>query len=369
MRRGRIFIYLALIIIIVIVGGVLYLKMKPGAGNLAAAQTQTAAAVKYVEVISAGQQIAPGTQITEAMLASYKMPEANLVQGLFTDKRDVINMYAKVSIPQGAPITSEELSSTAGNINLPGSSWAAYIPQGLTAVSIPISRLSSAAYSIRDGDYVNVIASILLVDIDPQDQTILPDKVAGLTIEAGVIKGFAPADMNVGNYVPQDIPNALDYSYPSEGQRPRLVTQMVMMNVQVLHVGAFPLPGEPNADTLNPQTNEAAVINEVATPVPTKASSQNTTTTAPAIVKPDIITLMVTPQDAVTLTYLLFSNAQINLTLRNPNDQDAGAQPDAAMLEYLLTQYNIPVPAKLPYSSNPRTDALIQPTLTNDIIP
>jgi pilus assembly protein CpaB len=69
----------------------------------------------------------------------------------------------------------------------------------------------------------------------------------------------------------------------------------------------------------------------------------------------------------VTLTYLIYSNAQINLTLRNPNDQDTTSQPDAAMLEYLLTQYNIPVPAKLPYSLNPRLETIQQPTLTNDI--
>ncbi len=65
---------------------------------------------------------------------------------------------------------------------------------------------------------------------------------------------------------------------------------------------------------------------------------------------------MVTPQDAVTLTYLIYSGAQITLSLRNPNDQTPISQPDAAMLEYLLTQYSIPVPAKLPYSMQPRLD-------------
>lgn len=75
---------------------------------------------------------------------------------------------------------------------------------------------------------------------------------------------------------------------------------------------------------------------------------------------------MVTPQDAVTLTYLIYSGININLTLRNPNDLEAGLQPDAAMLEYLLTQYNIPVPAKLPYSLEPRVDDIVAPELPND---
>jgi len=361
MRRGRIFIYLALIIIIALVAGFFYLRPRLGAGSQQTALTQTAAAQKYVQVVSAAQAIAPGTLITEAMLSSYQMPEANLVQGLFTDPSNVVGMYAKTSIPQGAPITATELATSAGNINLPGSSWASYIPQGLTAVSIPVTRLSSAAFGVRDGDYVNVIASLLLLDIDPETQTILPFLVAGVKIENGGLT-ITPADIPQGHFQPDEVANALGYLYPAENQRPRMVTQMIMQNIQVLHVGSFPLPGEANSDQLNPQASEAAAA-EAATPAPSQGQAQ---AAVPAVVKPDVITLMVTPQDAVTLTYLVYTNAQINLTLRNPNDQDTSAQPDAAMLEYLLTQYNIPVPAKLPYSLNPRSDALKQPTLLND---
>jgi Flp pilus assembly protein CpaB len=360
MRRGRIFIYLALIIVVVIVGAVIYLKTKGGAENQTAALTQTAVVKQFVQVISAAQPIAPGTMITEAMLTSYQMPEANLVQGLFTDSRDVVNMYAKVSIPQGAPITATELTSTAGNINLPGSTWAAYIPQGLTAISIPVTRLSSAAFSIRDGDYVNVIVSMILLDIDPATQSALPEMIAGIKIDAGALT-ITPSDLANGHFQSDEVTNALTYLYPSESQRPRMVTQMIMQNVQVMHVGSFPLPGEANSEELNPQGGAAAA--DAATPQPAGQGQPQTTT---GVVKPDIVTLMVTPQDAVTLTYMIYSNVQINLTLRNPNDQEAGVQPDAAMLEYLLTQYNIPVPAKIPYSLNPRLDTLQQPTLAND---
>jgi pilus assembly protein CpaB len=344
---------------VLLVGAFFYFRPKLPGGTQGASLTQTAAAQKFVQVISASQPIAPGTKITEAMLGSYQMPEENLVQGLFTDARDVIGMYAKVSIPQGAPITATELASTAGNINLPGSNWANFIPQGLTAISIPISRLSSASFAIRDGDYVNVIVSIALVDVDPADQTILPDKVGGYSAQNQVISGFSPADISVGFYQVEEIPNAIDYIYPAEDQRPRMVTQMIMQNVQVLHVGSFPLPGQPNSDSLNPQL--------VPTPVATPQANNQGQAAIVTVVKPDVITLMVSPQDAVTLTYLIYSKAEVTLTLRNPSDQEAGAQPDAAMLEYLLTQYNIPVPAKLPYSTNPRLDILEQPTLTNDL--
>ncbi len=353
MRRGRIFIYLALIIIIALAGGYIYYTRfyKPASQ----ANTPPTPSVRYVQVISAAQNIAPGVLITQEMLGSYEIPETNLQAGLFTNPADVVNMYATIAIPQGAPITASSISAIPGNVNLPGSSWSTYIPQGLTAISIPVTRLSSTAYGIRDGDYVNIIVSMLLVDIDPASQTLLPQKLAGTKLENGSII-VTPMDLNQGFFQVDEVANALQYLYPPESQRPRLVTQMIMQNIQVLHVGSFPLPGQ--ADTLvGAQPSTAAT-----TPTP----NPNEAPAPVAVVNPDVITLMVTPQDSVTLTYMMYSGVQINLTLRNPNDVSSTAQPDAAMLEYLLTQYNIPVPAKLPYSLQPRTDILQQPVLQND---
>lgn len=360
MRRGRIFIYLALIIIIAVVGGWLYLQSRQKATTPHPVGTQATSAIRYVQVISAGQNIPAGTSITEAMLSSYQMPEDKLVQGLFTDTKDVVNMYAKITIPQGVPIMASELSAVSGNVNLPGSPWATYIPQGMTAVSIPITRLSSAAFGVRDGDYVDVIVTMLLVDVDPSMQSILPNKIAGLEAGQNNLIKITQTDVTQGQFQMDTVANVLMYIQPSESQRPRMITQMIMQNIQVLHVGTFPLPGETTSD----QTQAQQSVQPTPTPAP------GTPVAAPAAVnRPDIITVMVSPQDAVMLTYLIYSGVEINLTLRNPNDQGTNTQPDAAMLEYLLTQYNIPVPAKLPYALAPRLDVLQQPKLINDSTP
>ena len=42
---------------------------------------------------------------------------------------------------------------------------------------------------------------------------------------------------------------------------------------------------------------------------------------------------------------------------------------EAATLQFLLSQYNIPVPAKLPYALEPRLDVLTAPILPNDSPP
>jgi pilus assembly protein CpaB len=77
--------------------------------------------------------------------------------------------------------------------------------------------------------------------------------------------------------------------------------------------------------------------------------------------------LVVTPQDAVTLTYLVYGNSKLTLTLRGSEDQSR-VETEAATLGFLLSQYGIPVPAKLPYGTNPRIDDLIQPFMPNDIV-
>ena len=73
-----------------------------------------------------------------------------------------------------------------------------------------------------------------------------------------------------------------------------------------------------------------------------------------------MITLIVTPQDAVALTYLLYGGAKFTLALRAPDDSTR-IETEAATLQYILSQYAIPVPAKLPYAIEPRVDKLLDP--------
>jgi Flp pilus assembly protein CpaB len=357
MRRGRIFIYLALIVLIGVAGAGYYLWKTTMATPPGGTGTESTPELRYVDIVTAGQNIYPGAPITDAMLSTIQIPENNLVQGLFTSKSDLVNMYALYMIAQGIPITDSMVSITPGNVNLPGSIWAPFIPQGLTAVSVPISRFSSMAFGIRDGDYVNVIVSVLLVDVDPISQSANPNRLANIDVSDTGGLTISNSEVIEGHFEIDEFSQLLLYIQPSETQRPRLVSQMIMQNIQVLHVGTFPLPGEPVSDTLI-----ASSLGSGATPTPAAPEEQALVT----ISKPDIMTLMVSPQDAVLLTYLVYSGAQITMTLRNPNDQDPAPQPDAAMLEYLLTQYNIPIPAKLPYALEPRVNQLTSPRLNND---
>jgi len=83
---------------------------------------------------------------------------------------------------------------------------------------------------------------------------------------------------------------------------------------------------------------------------------------------PDLITVIVTPQDAVALTYLMYSGTKFTLTLRAPDDTTR-VETEAATLQYLLSQYAIPVPAKLPYVMDNKSLPLVQKVTEPNTIP
>jgi len=62
----------------------------------------------------------------------------------------------------------------------------------------------------------------------------------------------------------------------------------------------------------------------------------------------------------------VYSGSQLTLALR-PSGDDTRVQTEATTLDFLLTQYNIPVPVKLPYGMQPRVDNLLPPMLPNDV--
>jgi pilus assembly protein CpaB len=157
------------------------------------------------------------------------------------------------------------------------------------------------------------------------------------TLSTGIVSGGAASAQGRAELDPT-LNQAL-YLVPSEAQRPRLVSQMILQDIQVLHVGNFTLPGQ--------EPQKAVEGQPAPTPVP------------PTL--PDSITLIVSPQDAVALTYLMHTGTKFNLTLRAPDDTSR-VETEAATLQYLLSQYAIPVPAKLPYVMEPRIATLTEPT-------
>jgi len=354
MRRGRILIFLALILLIVLVVVALVFRqfLLPGTTPTAPQQTTT------VRVYIAGQNIPQGETITDDVLATIDIPQESVVSVMFTvDQRaDLVNKVARYPIDQGVLITRSMVSD--GTVAAGGPEWASQIPQGMTAISIPTSRLDSVAFGARDGAHVDVSACLLFVDVDPSFQTELPNHVSGLVAPGTEVEGQVPGvtltvSGDTGVQGRTEVETAFQqgiYVVPSEDhQRPRLVCQMILQNVAVLKLGSFPLP-------------------EVQVATPEQQANPNEQQVAQTQEIPDVVTLVVTPQDSVTLSYLVYGGAKINMSLRNVLD-DSRVATEAATLQFILSQYNIPVPAKLPYASQPRIDKLAYPPVSNEAVP
>jgi len=387
MRRGRIFIYLALIVILGIAAFFLLSRNLLGKKepDVSGAQetpgvAATAVPVDRIDVVMSKQDIPRGIPITEEHLDKRTIPQDMYDQGMFKypeELNKVVGRKAVQPIKQNRIILSGDLIDT--ETLMAGRQEAILIPAEKVAVSIPITRLSSGSYAPRAGDHVNVIVTLLFIELDTDYQSKLPNVTAAViapgpnlvlwdsskstaeetsntstlnvaeqlrNMTAQVASGGVVASL--GRTLQDPVLEQTFYLVPLEAQRPRLVSQSLIQDVLVLHVGDFDLEA--------PEPVSVAPGEPTPTPVPQVMQKA-----------PDLITLVVSPQDAVTLNYLIFSGAKLTLALRPPNDTSI-AQTQAVTLDYLVNSYQIALPVKLNFGIEPRVDDLVEPVLRNDTL-
>jgi Flp pilus assembly protein CpaB len=303
-----------------------------------------------VEIVIAVQELGRGEVIPPNAVALREWPAYAVPFSAITNLEDVVGKIARTDIFREEPLLSNMVVENLGDLARVGSDAAAVLPSGLVAVAIPIDRLTSVGYAVQDGDRVDLIVSLLYVDVDEEFQSLIPSNLTlftiepetnAITLQAGIqgrpdsSAAFAPARVIVG---------------PSEQQRPRLVTQMTIQDAQIIHVGTFPLDGRfigvPPTPTPVPADAQAAEGD--ATPVPT-----------PTPARPDIVTLAVTPQEAVVITYLIEAKIPVTLALRSATDTSR-VPTDDVTLEYIMGTYGIELPPRLPYSIEPAIRSIRQ---------
>jgi Flp pilus assembly protein CpaB len=362
MRRGRIFVLFALVLIGVALAGYMIIQNSStnGDGQIPFEPTPE---IRDANIVIAAQDIPRGALIPADGVLLAAFPADMVVETMAIDVGQVVGRRARMDIARGIPITTNMVTEEAGDLLGTGSDAAIAIENGLTAISIPMTRLSGVAYAIRDGDSVDVLISMLVADYDTEFQTLLPDSVNVLIGVDGLLTGMVcDAFTENGECVMVDPPQTLGrsetdvstgellYLIPSEAQRPRLVTTRLIEKATVLHVGTFPLEDSLYQSTLVTTEQEGQTVEEPITSVS---------------LAPDIITLIVNPQDALALNYAVKSEMDIVLTLRAPDDPNQ-FETSSVSLQYLFDNYNITVPAKLSFGLQPRIDVIVPPVLPND---
>jgi pilus assembly protein CpaB len=310
-----------------------------------------------VDIVVITQNAPRGTVLDETLLGLIPLPRELVISSMFTDLAQVVGRQAKFDLDSGIPLTQNMLVDSAAQLSSAGSVASLSIPDGLVAKSIPINRLASVSYALRPGDRVVVIASMQFIDLDADYQTRLPNStglVFGSSISLG---GEGPPRLTAevtGGGGPEgraersgDLTEEQIYVIPSEAQRPRLVTQIIIPSATVLQVGDFELEETGVVNVEQPEVVAPPPAGEEAAPPPEEEP-------------PDNITLIVTPQEAVNLTYLINSGVDITLALRSAGDSTV-IDTQTATIQYFLDNYAIPLPAKLPYGLAPRVDQVPVP--------
>ncbi len=329
MRRRRTFLIVFIILILILIVGVVFLtKMKGGAkpgaelpsGTPVAEATQeieTERIVVAVQTIPRGMRIPPdAVELREWPIDSRDFPKEPLY-----DLNDVVGKVARVEIPRARPVDASQVKEVYTG---EGSEFSLAIPKGKVAIAIPVSVLSAVANAVRPGDRVDVLISMLIVEVDQDTQVKLPVILTG------------GEDCLAGCQVTGD-------------QIPRLVTQYTVQNAMVLSVGVWESTEKPDVEAQQPAEGEKTEVPVVAEGEPTPAPAQQPANVVQSLQQLTVVTLVVAPQDALVLKWAWESGASVDLVMRSAIDNDIYAQPEAVTLNYMIERYQISLPPKLPH--------------------
>jgi len=310
-----------------------------------------------IRVVIAVQDIPRGVPIAANAIDIAEIPEETAPFAAFSSIDEAVGRIARTDIYREQVILSNLLVEDLQRLSGVGSDAAAVLPPNRVMIAVPIDRLTSVAYAIQPGDRVDIIASMLFVDVDTNFQSIEPNSFSLLNVttvtqdDGSQGTSIEPSLAVQGSFDSRLIPNAGTYPVivsPSENPRPRLATQNIIQDALVVWLGNFPEDGRifapaptPTPDwTPTPVVEGEAASGDVPPPPPTIPP------------RPDIISLGVTPQDAVVLTYLIETGIPLTFALRSAATTSL-PQTNVVTLNYIMEQYRISVPEKFNYALEP----------------
>jgi len=301
--RGRLLIVLGVILGLVAAGGVLFLmsQQAPPPAEVGPEEME----VPMTQVLVAVQNIPRGQEITSDLVGTRDWPRDNVPPDVIADQAELLGKIAKTEIFQGQPIVRSMLAEI-----LQGSEASFAIPEGRVALAFPITRFSSVGYGIQAGDHVDVLLSGRFIDRDEEKDNARET----LDFRLEMMTKFLNAGVE-----------ATTLHMPTFKTQARPVTQLVVQNAGVLKVGAWATP----------------------TPVPVE-TEEGEVAPAPPPAPPDMLILVVEPQDALVLKYARENNFIMDLALRAAGDE-APFPTEAVTLEYMIRRFNISLPPQLQY--------------------
>jgi len=251
-------------------------------------------------------------------------------------------MYAAEDIPLGTPILTNMLSEEA----------IAPFPPGRVGYGLPMDVQGGVGWHIREGDHVDVLAAITLVNVDTEFQSKLPNQFQTLPAPSTETPGVSISGI-YGRF--ETLPNGVaSMILPNGDPYPQVFVQMTVQDAIVWHIGA-----QYSEETVS--TSEvAAATPEAGTGIMTQAPAASEAVPVQPNTRGDVelVTLLVTPQDSLVLKYLYEIGADLDLVVRAPNDATYW-HTGVVWSRYILEFYQIPqTGSDLPVALTPLREPL-----------
>jgi pilus assembly protein CpaB len=309
--------------------------------------------IPMAEIVIAVQDIPRGVRVDANTIALVPWPADAVPVNAITNTEDVIGLIARTDIYREQPILGNLVVPDFQSLATIGSDAALITPPNRLLVAVPMNRLTSVAYAIQPGDRVDIIASLLFVDVDQTFQSLEPNTFATFIVE----EPATPGQLGSISFSGDGLRGAFDSRLlpgvgsvpvlvqPSEEPRPRLSVQRTVQDALVIWVGDFPADGKLFVPAATPTP-------ENPTPTPEGVAAGTEAAPTPIVIVPDIVTLAVSPQDAVVLTWYVEAKIPFTFAVRSAATTTL-PQTDAVTLDYIMSRFNILVPEKFNYAIEP----------------
>lgn len=326
----------------------------------------------FVPVLVATMPLPAGTRIEADFVRVEMRPDDNVAVRagyIFTDPEDVIGRITRTRIDQGQEILDSTLALSTVDLASIGSDLALYVNQGNVAIAFPVDRYSGAAYALRPGDTVDVLATIGVIDIDPDFRTALPNfyrPVSEILLQEGGsfllnqgVEGRLELIPGVNLVATVSPRGSLSWDGSTLLQIPRRVTQLTVQQAEVLWLGTWVDPGNLNPQEIDPaaEGQPAAPGAQQGVPVPTPT---------PLFMRseqfPDAVILSLSLQDALTLKWAMDRGVRMDLALRAQGDTSDHSTVSIS-LPQLVEQGGLTIPEPLEFDLVPRADDVAPVTL------
>lgn len=348
--RNRRLILIGLVVVVAGIAAALLLPrlLSPGDDEEEAQPTPTPA--NMTKIVLSAQDITRGQQLSEDAVILQDWPVDSVPLGAITSLEDAYGMVAKVDIPRGMPVTESMVSFPGSGALVVGegsqASW--MIPEGKVAYALPFGRYNSVAWAIRPGDHVDILLSALMLELDEEFQTPLPNQLSPIEGGGEGEEGQAvPSSGPAGRF--EVLPNGVLINVTPNGpQNPRMITQLTVQDAVVLRVGDW-------QETQPATTTEQAGGEGGEGGEGQATEEQPVEQQAPAAERS--ITLAVTRQEAAVLEYAYLNKARLTLVLR-PAGEEGPVSTESVTLQYLFDRYGLDMPTKLPYGFTPAVQSI-----------